>query len=71
MFEDLPMSAAAARTSFQSTVRDSFGSRVLETTFDPVVDAVERMAALEERLDAEILVVHRGLEELANIKGAC
>ena len=71
MFGDLTKSASAARTSFGGTVHDSFGSRVLEMAFNPVVEAVSQMSTFEEQLDAEVLAVDKMLQELESMKGGC
>lgn len=71
MFGDLTKSASAARASFGSSVHDSFGSRVLETAFDPVVEAVVQMSTFEEQLDAEVLAVDKMLQEVESMKGGC
>ena len=71
MFGDLTKSASAARASFGGTVHDSFGSRVLETAFDPVVEAVSQMSTFEEQLDAEVLAVDKMLHELECMNGGC
>ena len=71
MFGDLTKSASAARASFGGTVHDSFGGRVLETAFDPVVEAVSQMSTYEEQLDAEVLAVDKMLHELECMKGGC
>ncbi|MBR3956577.1 MAG: hypothetical protein IKJ89_01845 [Kiritimatiellae bacterium] len=68
IFEDLTKSAFAAREAFGSTVHDSFGSRVLEMCFNPVVEAVARISSFEEQLDAEILAVDKMLQELESMK---
>lgn len=69
MFGDLTKSASAARTSFRDVVHDSFGSRVLEMSLDPVVEAVTQLSTFEEHLDAEILAIEKTLQELESMKG--
>lgn len=69
MFGDLTKSASAARASFGSTVHDSFGIRVLETSLNPVVEAGSELSTFEEQLDAEVLAVDRMLQELDSMKG--
>lgn len=71
MFGDLTKLASAARASFGGTVHDSFGSRVLEMAFDPVVEAVAQMSTFEEQLDAEVITVDKMLQELESMNGGC
>lgn len=70
MFGDLTKSASAARASFGGVVHDSFGSRVLEMSLDPVVEAVTQLSTFEEQLDTEILAVDKMLQELESMKGS-
>ncbi len=69
MFGGLTKLASAARASFGNTVRDSFGSHVVETAFDPVVDAAVQITTFEEQIDAEVLAVDKMLQELDGMKG--